>query len=67
MTDAQVITALQAKDRVLHGALLFALLTGMRSGELCGVMAEDVSTKGNLGRFLQIRPNAVRQLKSKAA
>ena len=67
MTDAQVTTALQAKDRVLHGALLFALLTGMRSGELCGVMAEDVSSKGNLGRFLQIRPNAIRQLKSKAA
>ena len=67
MTDAQVITALHAKDRVLHGALLFALLTGMRSGELCGVMAEDVTAKGNLGRFLQIRPNATRQLKSKAA
>lgn len=67
MTDAQVITALHAKDRVLHGALLFALLTGMRSGELCGVMAEDITAKGNLGRFLQIRPNATRQLKSKAA
>lgn len=67
MTDAQVITALQTKDRVLHGALLFALLTGMRSGELCGVMAEDITAKGNLGRFLQIRPNATRQLKSKAA
>jgi integrase len=67
MTDAQVITALQTKDRVLHGALLFALLTGMRSGELCGVMAEDVTAKGNLGRFLHIRPNAIRQLKSKAA
>mgnify|MGYP000165073292 FL=1 len=67
MTDAQVITALHAKDRVLHGALLFALLTGMRSGELCGLMAEDVAAKGNLGRFLQIRPNATRQLKSKAA
>jgi integrase len=67
MTDAQVITALHAKDRVLQGALLFALLTGMRSGELCGVMAEDVTAKGNLGRFLQIRPNATRQLKSKAA
>lgn len=67
MTDAQVITALHAKYRVLHGALLFALLTGMRSGELCGVMAEDVTAKGNLGRFLHIRPNATRQLKSKAA
>jgi integrase len=53
--------------RVLHSALLFCLLTGMRSGEACGLLAEDVSTKGNLGRFVQIRPNAVRLLKSKAA
>ncbi len=30
-------------------------------------MAEDVTAKGNLGRFVSIRPNAVRLLKSKAA
>ena len=47
--------------------LLFGLLTGMRSGEICGLMAEDVTAKGNLGRFVSIRPNAVRLLKSKAA
>jgi integrase len=52
---------------VLHSALLFGLLTGMRSGEICGLMADDVTAKGNLGRFVSIRPNAVRQLKSKAA
>ena len=63
--DISVLLA--AKDRVLHNALLFGLLTGMRSGELCGLMAEDVTTKGNLGRFISIRPNAVRLLKSKAA
>ena len=67
LTDAQVVTLLKAKDRVLSDALLFGLLTGMRSGEVCGLMAEDVIQKGNLGRFIHIRPNAIRQLKSKAA
>ena len=67
LSDAQVCILLSAKDRVLHSALLFGLLTGMRSGEICGLMAEDVTAKGNLGRFVSIRPNAVRFLKSKAA
>ena len=30
-------------------------------------MAEDVIHKGNLGRFIKIQPNAIRQLKSRAA
>ncbi len=30
-------------------------------------MAEDITAKGNLGRFINIKPNAIRQLKSKAA
>jgi integrase len=67
LTDYQVSVLLAAKDRVLHSALLFGLLTGMRSGEICGLMAEDVTAKGNLGRFVSIRPNEVRLLKSKAA
>jgi integrase len=67
LTDEQVVTLLQANDRVLSGALLFGLLTGMRSGEVCGILAEDVTQKGNLGRFIHIRPNGIRQLKSKAA
>jgi len=67
LTDEQVSVLLAAKDRVLHSALLFGLLTGMRSGELCGLMVEDITAKGNLGRFVSIRPNAVRLLKSKAA
>ena len=58
---------LKAKDRVLSSALLFGLLTGMRSGEICGLMASDVISKGNLGRFIRIQPDAFRQLKSKAA
>ena len=67
LTDAQVNILLSAKDRVLHNALLFGLLTGMRSGEICGLMAEDITGKGNLGRFISIKPNRVRLLKSKAA
>ena len=67
LTDAQVTLLLNANDKVLHSALLFCLLTGMRSGEACGLLAEDISTKGNLGRFVHIRPNHLRQLKSKAA
>jgi integrase len=67
LTDEQVSVLLVAEDRVLHSAVLFGLLTGMRSGELCGLMAEDITAKGNLGRFVSIRPNAVRLLKSKAA
>ncbi|CUH60617.1 DUF6538 domain-containing protein [Thalassobacter stenotrophicus] len=67
LSDAQVRVLIGAQDRVLHNALLFGLLTGMRSGEICGLMAQDITAKGNLGRFLRIRPNAVRLLKSKAA
>jgi integrase len=67
LTDEQVATLLQAKDRVLSSALLFGLLTGMRSGEICGLLASDVISKGNLGRFIRIQPNEFRQLKSKAA
>lgn len=67
LTDAQVVTLLSAKDRVLHGALLFGLLTGLRSGEIAGLEAADIVSKGNLGRFLLVRPNSLRLLKSKAA
>ena len=67
LTDEQVVTLLRAKDRVLSSALLFGLLTGMRSGEICGLLASDVISKGNLGRFIRIQPNEHRQLKSKAA
>ena len=67
LSDVQVSLLLSAKDRVLHNALLFGLLTGMRSGELCGLMTEDITAKGNLGRFISIKPNRVRLLKSKAA
>jgi integrase len=55
------------KDWVLHNILLFCLPTGLRSGEACGLLAEDVVSKGNLGRFVRVAPNDIRQLKSKAA
>ena len=67
LTDEQAAILFNAKDRVLHSALLFGLLTGMRSGEICGLMAEDITHKFNLGRFIKIRPNAIQQLKSIAA
>ena len=67
LTDEQVVTLLQANDRVLSSALLFGLLTGMRSGEICGLFDSDVISKGNLGRFIRIQPNGFRQLKSKAS
>ena len=52
---------------MLHNILLFCLLTGLRSGEACGLFAEDVISKGNLGRFVRVAPNDIRQLKSKTA
>ena len=58
---------LSRKDWVLHNILLFCLLTGLRSGEACGLLAEDLVSKGNLGRFVRVAPNDIRQLKSKAA
>ena len=66
LTDDQVNVLLATKDKVLHNALLFGLLTGMRSGEICGLMAEDITAKGNLGQFFSIRPNRVCLLKSNA-
>jgi len=52
LTDKQVSVLLATQDRVLHSALLFGLLTGMRSGEICGLMAEDVS-QGKPGKVCQ--------------
>ena len=67
LTDPQVEILLTTADRALQGALLFALLTGLRSGEICGLQGEDVTQKGNLGGFLKVRPNRYRLLKTKAA
>ena len=67
LTDAQVVLLLSRQAWVLHNILLFCLLTGLRSGEACGLLAEDVVSKGNLGRFVRVEPNDIRQLKSRAA
>ena len=67
LTDPEVTTLLNCHDPVLGTVLLFCLLTGMRSGEACGLLRDDLVTKGNLGVFAKVRPNAVRALKSAAA
>jgi integrase len=67
LSDTQVALLVNNKDWVLHNLLLFCLLTGLRSGEACGLLAEDIASKGNLGRFARVAPNDIRQLKSKAA
>ena len=67
LTDDTGVHTAQCQGQGAAQCTLFGLLTGMRSGEICGLMAEDVTAKGNLGRFVSIRPNAVRLLKSKAA
>ena len=53
LTDEQVVTLLQAKDRVLSSALLFGLLTGMRSGEICGLLPVMISSARELGTVHQ--------------
>ena len=69
LTDTQVSLILSAvpERSQVYGALLFGLLAGLRSGEICGLTWGDVRSKGNLGRFVWIRPNQHRPLKSKAA
>ena len=69
LTDEQVSLLLTAVSRQsqFYGALLFGLLAGLRSGELCGLTLSDIHSKGNLGRFVRVRPNQHRPLKSKAA
>lgn len=69
LTDTQVsliLSAVSERSQV-YGALLFGLLTGLRSGEICGLTWGDIHRKGNLGRFVCVRPNQHRLLKSKAA
>lgn len=67
LTDEEVVTLLEAKDEQLNIFLQTCLLTGMRSGEASGLLREDVVCKGNLGRFVHVRPNELRLLKTDAA
>ncbi len=66
-TDAEVVRFLGAQDPLIHDVMLFCLLSGMRAGEAAGLLREDLIRKGNLGLFILIRPNAVRDLKTEAS
>ncbi|MCA0849211.1 tyrosine-type recombinase/integrase [Salipiger thiooxidans] len=67
LTDDEVSALLRAEEPILRPMFRLCLLSGLRSGEACGLMADDFVTKGNLGTFIRVRPNQLRQLKSKAA
>ena len=58
---------LDARDSLIHLPLKVCLLTGMRSGEATGLLRDDLIRKGNLGWFVHVRPNALRELKTDAA
>jgi len=66
-TDAEVSKLLGVGDELLHLPLKLCLLTGMRSGEAIGLLRDDLIRKGNLGWFVHVRPNALRELKTDAA
>ena len=67
LTDVEVVQLLTARDPLIHKVMLFCLLSGMRAGEAAGLLREDLIRKGNLGLFIQVRPNAVRKLKTEAS
>ena len=67
LTDGEVVQLLATNDPDLHAVMVTCLLTGMRAGEASGLLREDLVTKGNLGTFIHVRPNAVRLLKTDAA
>ena len=66
-TDDEVKALLGANDPLIHDVMLFCLLSGMRAGEAVGLLREDLICKGNLGLFVHVRPNAVRELKTEAS
>lgn len=67
LTDEELASLLTEEDPVIHHPLMVCLLTGMRAGEAAGLLREDVVGKGNLGSFIHVRPNRLRQLKTDAA
>lgn len=66
-TDDEVRRLLGQDDPVIGDVLRFCLLSGLRAGEAAGLLREDLVSKGNLGTFVQVRANRVRQLKTDAA
>jgi len=67
MTDEEVATLLAHQPRDITGVLRLCLLTGMRSGEAVGLLRKDFVNKGNLGWFVKVQPNSVRELKTAAS
>ncbi|WP_323768500.1 tyrosine-type recombinase/integrase [Antarctobacter sp.] len=67
LSDKEVVSLLRREEPILEPLLRLCLLSGLRSGEACGLTGEDFIAKENLGTFINLRPNALRQLKSKAA
>jgi integrase len=57
----------QCRDERLLALLRICLLTGMRLGEARGLLRDEIVDKGNYGQFIQIKPNAVRGLKTTKA
>ncbi|SMP28235.1 DUF6538 domain-containing protein [Shimia sagamensis] len=66
-TDEEVVQLLATKDDALRPVMLTCLLSGMRAGEAVGLLREDLTSKGNLGGFVHVRPNELRLLKTDAA
>ena len=67
LTNSEVTSLLAADDPDLTSILRLCLLSGLRSGEACGLLAEDLVRRGNLGVFIRVRPNRLRGLKPKSA
>lgn len=66
-TDPEVAQLLGYRPRDIEQVFRLCLLTGMRSGEAVGLLREDIVDKGNLGSFIKVQPNAVRQLKTESS
>lgn len=67
LTDEEVQQFLEVDDPLIGRLLQFCLLSGLRSGEASGLLRDDLVHKGNLGWFINVRPNRVRLLKTDAA
>lgn len=67
LTDREVQLLLGTPSNALRSVLLTCLLSGLRAGEAAGLLREDLVNKGNLGWFLNVRPNRLRLLKTDAA
>lgn len=66
--DSEVSLLLKyCEDERLLVLIRICLLTGMRFGEARGLLRNEIVTKGNYGTFVQIKPNALRGVKTAMA